>query len=208
MWHVVVPLKGSPDAKSRLALPQAVRLGLVRAMAADTVAALAATPDVLKISILGRTPDLGLSDSAAADADVVVQPRGMSSLSQALVWFSAEQADPSVPLAVVVADLPALRPQSMAQVLQLALRHRQATVDDVDERGTTVLTARDPVDLQPHFGDRSAAAHRRTGAVLLSAGVDVRSDVDTIEGLRRGQRLGLGPHTSALLAETQHDALD
>ncbi len=208
MWHVVVPLKGSPDAKSRLALPQAVRLGLVRAMAADTVAALAATPDVLKISILGRTPDLGLSDSAAADADVVVQPRGMSSLSQALVWFSAEQADPSVPLAVVVADLPALRPQSMAQVLQLALRHRQATVDDVDERGTTVLTARDPVDLQPHFGDRSAAAHRRTGAVLLSAGVDVRSDVDTIEGLRRGQRLGLGPHTSALLAETQHDALN
>jgi len=137
-----------------------------------------------------------------------VQPHGMSSLSQALMWFSSEQADPSVPLAVVVADLPALRPQSMAQVLQLALRHRQATVDDVDERGTTVLTARDPVDLQPHFGDRSAAAHRKTGAVLLSAGLDVRSDVDTVGGLRRAQRLGLGPHTAALLAETEHGALD
>ena len=39
-WHVVVPVKGGPDAKSRLLAPDGVdRLVLARALALDTVTA-------------------------------------------------------------------------------------------------------------------------------------------------------------------------
>ncbi len=203
MWHVVVPLKGSPDAKSRLAVSQTARLELVRAMAADTVAAVAASADIRTITILARTSDLGLPPAVTSAADVVVQPRRVSSLNDVLEWFSCELGGTSDPLAVVVADLPALRPRSMEQVLTAALTHPHAMVQDADERGTTVLTARDPALLHPQFGLQSADRHRRAGAVVLSADPHVRRDVDTIEDLREGRRLGLGPHTAAILADDE-----
>jgi 2-phospho-L-lactate guanylyltransferase len=206
MWHVVLPLKGSPDAKSRLELPRPQRLAVVRAMAADTLAAVSAAPGVVATTIVSRTPDLGLPTMTTSVAvDVVVQPGWAASLNEALTWFCAEVADPSTPLAVVVADLPALRPESVADVLRQALDHPSVLVDDAEGYGTTVLTARTPDLLQPRFGDRSAAAHRRAGAVLLTASRDARRDIDTMDDLRQGQEIGLGPHTAALIADAERN---
>ena len=77
MWHVVLPLKGTPDAKSRLDLPRSTRDRMVHAMAADTLEALLAAAEVQKVSILSRRRDLSLPSTSAAEAEVIVQPRGL-----------------------------------------------------------------------------------------------------------------------------------
>lgn len=201
MWHVVLPLKGTPDAKSRLDLPRSTRDRMVHAMAADTLEALLAAAEVQKVSILSRRRDLSLPSTSAAEAEVIVQPRGLGSLDQALAWFASTHTDGSSGLAVVVADLPALRPASMTAVLTSAAHHRVAMVTDTEGSGTTVLTAGNAAELPPHFGEASAAAHRAAGAVYVRGTPDVQCDVDTVLDLARARVLGLGQHTLALLGE-------
>jgi 2-phospho-L-lactate guanylyltransferase len=64
--------------------------------------------------------------------------------------------------------------------------------------------------LDPHFQGRSAARHRATGAVPLTAELlgepltDARHDVDTEVDLATAIGLGVGPHTVALI--DQHNA--
>lgn len=201
MWHVILPLKGTDDAKSRLDLPRPTRDRMVYAMAADTLDTLLATPDVLRVSVLSRHLDDRFALPFAPAAEVVIQPEGLRSLDQALTWFASTHTDDSSGVAVVVADLPALRAESMTSVLQHATRHRVAMVADAQGSGTTILTCKNPADLRPHFGAGSAAAHGAAGAVLVTGMPDAQCDVDTTEDLARASAIGLGPHTLELLSE-------
>ena len=169
-------------------------------MAADTLTALLATPEVLKVSVLSRRSEPLVPASLARAVDIVVQPERLSSLDQALAWFISKHTDGSTCLAVVVADLPALQPESMTHVLNDATRHRVAMVADAQGTGTTILTTRDPTQLRTHFGEGSAAVHRAAGAVAIFGAPDTRCDVDTADDLARAREIGLGAHTLALLA--------
>lgn len=201
MWHVVLPLKGTDDAKSRLALPRSARDRVAYAMAADTIDALLDTPDVGRVSVLSRTPGLRFDAPGASAVEVVIQPEAEWSLDRALRWFAMTHTDGSSGLAVVVADLPALRAESMAEVLRHAALHRVAMVSDARGSGTTILTSSDPAELRSHFGAGSAAAHRAAGAVQVPSTPDTECDVDTAEDLERAHVIGLGPHTLELLAD-------
>ena len=199
MWHVVLPFKGTDDAKSRLQLPPSTRSRLVDAMAADTLDAVLASSEVLRVSLLTRhlpAPHVG-----STGVDVVAQPEALSSLDQALTWFACSYADASSPLAIVMADLPALRTESVTAFLQTAALHPAAMVTDCDGSGTTMLTSRPAADVRPHFGMRSAAEHRAAGAVPVATAADAQRDVDTTHDLAHARALGLGPHTRELLAE-------
>lgn len=205
MWHVVLPLKGTADAKSRLKLPSSARDRLVGAMADDTLNAVMASTEVVTVSVLSRRSGRSIPSGSTSDVEVIIQPQRLRSLDQALTWFAANHADSRCGLAVVVADLPALQPASLTAVLQGAARHRLAMVADADESGTTILTAVDAAGLRPHFGEHSAAAHRVAGAVQVPGTPDTRRDVDTAHDLTLARHIGLGPRTREVLAELALD---
>ncbi|MCZ3387169.1 MAG: 2-phospho-L-lactate guanylyltransferase [Actinomycetia bacterium] len=201
MWQVVVPVKGWDTAKSRLELPPAARRHIVRAMTADTLAALANCSDVNTVSVLIRDRALIGSSVLRGVESVVVQPDPTASLNVALRRYLSTQVGQPTPLAVVVADLPALRAGSLFAVLRDAQQHHFAMVADREGTGTTVLTALLPSDLGPRFGDRSAVAHAKAGAALIASAPDVACDVDTVADLRYARLLGLGPQTASLLSD-------
>ncbi|MFN2518444.1 MAG: hypothetical protein ABR604_05260, partial [Jatrophihabitantaceae bacterium] len=107
---------------------------------------------------------------------------------------------PEAGVAALVADLPALRPQELATALGLAAQHPRAYVPDSHGIGTTMLTALPGQLLSPEFGPGSSARHA-VRAAALPAGAGLRTDVDTAADLQAALALGVGPATSAVLAE-------
>lgn len=208
-WWIVVPLKAGAEAKSRLAPDP--RLGgdpRLRAMFArtfftDTVVALRASPRVAGVvTVVGDRS--GIPAAEAAGTVVVVQPTGTAGdLNAALrAGIAAIHVDhPGVPVAIALGDLPALRSHSATVALDLAGRLGGTVfVADAEGSGTTLL-ARSGGAPEPRFGWGSAAAHRASGAVEISALVpaDLRLDVDTTADLDAAVRLGVGRATTDAL---------
>ncbi|MCI2239909.1 2-phospho-L-lactate guanylyltransferase [Paenibacillus sp. TRM 82003] len=197
-WRVVVPVKGGGDAKTRLALPPGPRLALATAMALDCVDA------ALRCAAVGRV--LCVSDdeavrAAAGELGARAVPAGGPGLARAVDAGLA--ALPTGPTAVLVADLPALRPEDLGAALAEAEHHRgPVLVADADGDGSVLVARRDGPP--PHrFGPGSAAAHRAAGARELTAPLPgLRRDVDTLDALRRAAALGVGPRTAAALGRT------
>ena len=201
-WTLVVPIKRLDQAKSRLALPSDARAALALAMALDTVDAVLGATSVARLVIVTseeqvRTaldgmprvqwlddPDAGLAGAIA---------RGQDHLS-----VSATGTGPS---AILLGDLPALRPAELDAGLAAARGHQRAMVPDAEGTGTTLLTAGRAQDLRPQFGHGSRAAHEAAGhRVLDQAGPGLRRDVDTAADLAQAIRLGVGRATADVLA--------
>ncbi|GAA2631793.1 2-phospho-L-lactate guanylyltransferase [Streptomyces axinellae] len=203
-WTLVVPLKPLERAKSRLAgaatgtsLPD-----LALAFAQDTVSAALACPAVRHVVVvtddaLAAGELTGLGARAVPDAPA-------AGLNAALTHGTrvVRSRDPSAAVAALNADLPALRPEELARVLNTAARFPRAFLPDAAEIGTTLLSALPPAPLSPAFGGPSRSRHRASGAVELdiSEVPGVRQDVDTPDDLRAALALGVGAFTSALLA--------
>jgi 2-phospho-L-lactate guanylyltransferase len=92
------------------------------------------------------------------------------------------------PVAVIPADLPALRSEELTEALaQCAAR---CFVPDAEGTGTVLLAAAD-APLDPRFGPGSAAAHELSGARRLAGQwPTLRRDVDTAADLATAQALG------------------
>jgi 2-phospho-L-lactate guanylyltransferase len=196
-WTVLVPAKALPAAKSRLtpvSPDPGVHHELVRAIRRDTAESAAAAPGVARVLLL--------LDTGTPDERTIVQSVG--GLNAAVTEAAAQAARqwPADGIAVLMGDLPALRPEELATALAAAAAHPRAFVADRHGTGTTMLTARPGTQLQPAFGTDSAARHARTGTAL-DAGPGLRHDVDTAEDLCAAAVIGLGPATSAALAETE-----
>ncbi len=203
-WTLVVPLKPLARAKSRLsaAAGDGLRPGLALAFAQDTVAAALASAAVRDVAVV--TDDaLARRELARLGARIVPDdPR--AGLNAALAHAAgAVRADrPASAVAALNADLPALRPEELARVLETAAEFPRAFLPDAADIGTTLLAAAPGVELRPLFGGNSRARHRDSGAAeLLPDAVDsVRRDVDTGEDLRAALALGVGPRTAAVAA--------
>ncbi|MCC3651494.1 MULTISPECIES: 2-phospho-L-lactate guanylyltransferase [Streptomyces] len=201
-WSLVIPLKPLAVAKSRLAdaAGEELRPGLALAFAQDTVAAAAAAPGVRDVVVV--TDDrLAGAELARLGARVLPDPPG-AGLNPALAHGAraVRARRPDAPVAVLNADLPALRPAELARVLSAAAAFPRSFLADAVGTGTTFLSASPGVELAPAFGGPSRNRHRRSGAVEITVtGVDsVRRDVDTGEDLRAALRLGVGIRTAAL----------
>lgn len=106
------------------------------------------------------------------------------------------------PVLVVLADQPALTSDAINDVIQQAATlATQSMVADAHGIGTTMLFAPSADVLTPLFGQRSRAAHREHGVTELNAGPRARRDVDDDVDLWDAVRLGVGPHTAAVLAQ-------
>jgi 2-phospho-L-lactate guanylyltransferase len=189
-WTVVVPLKGGTAAKSRLGGTPA----LAQAIAMDCLVAVLAAQQVSGVLVV--TADPGLAERCrAAGAGVVQQSVPEGGLSSAIT--DGVRAAPEAPCAVLLGDLPALRPGDLDQALLAASQALDATgapmaaVPDAEGSGTVLLAAAGPAGLAHRFGPGSAARHRAAGAVMLELDLPrLRQDVDTRADLDAALALG------------------
>jgi 2-phospho-L-lactate/phosphoenolpyruvate guanylyltransferase len=197
-WTVLLPAKSLPGAKSRLTGATgdaAAHRELVLAIRADTIAAARAAEGVSRLVLVVDTA------AAARQAPLAfVQTR--PGLNAALAEAAADAATrwPAHGVAALVGDLPALLPDDLAAALAQASASGRAFVPDAAGTGTTLLTALPGRPLEPAFGAGSAARHG-AGAAVIAAGASLRHDVDTADDLAAAARLGLGPATTAVLAQ-------
>jgi 2-phospho-L-lactate guanylyltransferase len=204
-WTVILPLKGGPAAKSRLGAPAA----LATAIALDCLDAVLATDQVDAVVVVTPDPRLA-AEAVAAGARVQAESAPGAGLSAAV--SDGLQAVLGR-CAVLLGDLPALRPDDLATALHRAGdllgpdgrahdRPSMVFVPDAEGTGTVLLTALSPAAMRPSFGPGSAAAHRAAGAVRLELDLPrLRRDVDTPADLRTAVEFGVGRRTRAVLAE-------
>ncbi|MEV6275750.1 2-phospho-L-lactate guanylyltransferase [Nocardia sp. NPDC051832] len=204
--HAVIAVKNLDLAKSRLAdrLRPEHRARLVLAMLADTVTAAVAVPRIGSVTVV--TPDPTVAALAPGLGAVVhPEPRSAADLNSALADAAAAlraQHGP-VELLALQADLPALCPEELADMLATAPAGKRSVVIDHAGTGTAALFVGDgTLTLDPRFGPNSAQAHRAAGAVDLAGDwPGLRLDVDTAADLDAAVALGAGPATRALLRE-------
>jgi 2-phospho-L-lactate/phosphoenolpyruvate guanylyltransferase len=117
-WTVIVPIKSLASAKQRLrgAVPDHRHEELVLAMAQDTVAAALASPGVATVLVVSSDPVIGATMSDLC-AKWIREPGG-DGLNAAVAHSAVVAGGP--PVAVIPADLPALRPVDLAEALRAA----------------------------------------------------------------------------------------
>jgi 2-phospho-L-lactate guanylyltransferase len=194
LWTVVIPAKALPDAKSRLLPATADATAherLVEAIRADTMSAARSAPGVARVLVV--------ADRAGVEHALVQRRPGLNA-ALAEAADHAARTWPEDGVAALVGDLPALRPDDLADALAAATHHPRSFVRDVRGTGTTLLAALPATPLEPEFGPGSAARHASKAAELAAAPA-LRQDVDTAEDLRLAVALGLGPATAAALAK-------
>ena len=165
-WSLVVPVKVLARAKSRLAtLAGPDRPALALAMAADTVAAALACPEVGQGDRGHRRPAgprpcwLAWARSSCRNGPGAGSTRRCGTGPAAPAPAGRGPAS-----AALAADLPALRPAELGGALRAAARWPQAFVADAAGSGTTLYAARPgtriPAAVRPRFG-RAAPGGRR-----------------------------------------------
>lgn len=211
-WRLVVPVKGGPTAKSRLAVPGVDRLLLAQAFALDTLEAACAC--VGRGRVYAVTPSGSIAaQTQALGARLVKDPgEGLDAaiaagLDAALRGSAGEEGSKGangrdLGVGVLLGDLPALTPGELATALGAAAAYARAFVPDHVGTGTVLLTARAGVPVQPLFGPGSAARHERSGATRLELDLPrLRTDVDDLASLRIAAGLGLGARARVHVAD-------
>ncbi|QKJ20751.1 2-phospho-L-lactate guanylyltransferase [Microbacterium hominis] len=218
-WAVVVPVKDPARGKSRLSVDGVDRATLARAIALDTVAAVAVCDEVARVIVVtddaalpahaGDIPGVRWVDEtfarerAAADAvagrpGAGIAPAGLDGA----IALGIATAGEGMPRAALLGDLPALRADDLGAALRAAASRDRAVVADGEGTGSTLVTAAPGVAWRSSFGDGSFARHVALGCTALAVEPDstLRRDVDTAAQLRAALALGVGPRTAALLA--------
>ena len=199
-WVVVVPVKELRVAKTRLGLPDEARMDLALAMACDVVAAAVACGAVAGVLVV--TNDLRAAAAVEPLGARVVADVADAGLNPALADGARYAASlwPRAGVASVSSDLPCLRPAELAAALDAATAYDRAVLADASGGGTTLLTARPGVVLEPRYGVSSRHAHVTAGVVPLPAGAwpSLERDVDTPADLAAALALGVGPATARL----------
>ncbi|ROP43787.1 2-phospho-L-lactate guanylyltransferase [Pseudokineococcus lusitanus] len=219
-WHVVLPVKGGADAKSRLGGEPVARRALALAMAVDCLEAVTRTPGVAGTLVV--TDDDAAARAARDLGARVVRPGpvppGRRALDAAVAdglcaaaALAADGEDATTGVAVLLADLPALRPEDLAVALRAAADALDdgaaaVLVPDAAGTGTCLQAARRAADVPVAYGTGSAARHERAGARRLALDVPrLRRDVDVADDLRAARVLGVGRRTAAALDGAAHD---
>lgn len=203
-WQVLVPVKGTTQAKARLGdAVGAHRRRLALAFARDTVAAATSCDLVAEVTV--TTGDPAAAATFEGTGVHIFDDRAADGLNAAisLAAYDESRLHGADRIAVLLGDLPALTPTALGRALMLAESHDASFVPDDKGSGTTLLCARGAGLLRPHFGVKSALAHEAVGAVKLSDSglTSLRHDVDDVDDLLLALRLGVGPHTRDVLTD-------
>lgn len=197
---MIVPMKDTRLAKSRLGGAPGERRQLAIVMARDTLCAAVNASCVEGVLVIcDREVDV---ESFALPGVTVVVRAGLS-LNEAVIAGAAYvRADrPTSNLAVLPGDLPYLRSSELESALGQAAGFTATCVGDRTGRGTTLTTVRAGTDLNPVYGVDSLARHRETGAfeIAIPAWSGLRRDVDLPEDLTVTH--GLSPRTRHVMKQ-------
>lgn len=201
-WRFVVPVKGGAEAKTRLRLETCtsptLHAALADAFARDTVAAVrAGMPDSPVVVV---TADAHVAAWAGEDGCHVVTDPGQGLNAAVHAGLRTAWTDPSVGVAVLLGDHPALTADEVRALVRAGTAYRSCFVADAEGTGTAALLLRPGAPEAIHFGPGSARAHEAAGHHRLTVQAPgLRQDVDDAQGLQRATALGLGSHTQALL---------
>ena len=181
-WVVVVPVKGTAQAKSRFGSGDHSTLAL--AMAVDTVTAAMAAESVAGVLVVTTAEASGIFDDLGAFV-IVEETAGLTSAIDLGVATAIELGEPWRGIAVLLGDLPALTPGELGAALAAAQSYPRAMVSDAAGDGTVLITASSGSFHSPRFGPGSSSAHRAEGYMPLevSASSGLRNDVDSASGL-------------------------
>ena len=193
-WHALVPAKAMHTAKSRLNRDE-----LVAAFLIDTVTALIGSPRVACVSVITSDREL---EALARDlgAQTVLEPTPSGLLNALELGMRTIQ--PSMGTLIALGDLPCLTPADVNAFLESADLYDSSFACDSEGTGSTMWARRPGSTALPHFGVRSRAAHRESGAVEIPGSPSAHRDVDTPTALWDAIRIGLGPATMRALGET------
>ncbi|CAN7499074.1 2-phospho-L-lactate guanylyltransferase [Knoellia sp. LjRoot47] len=197
-WHVVVPVKGGPTAKSRLrhSLDDGA---VVAAVAHDTLDVAAQVVGPGCVVVVTSEPVETAYARAAGHVTVPDPATGLDGACAAGV--AAAHATGATRVAVLLGDHPALTPRELAATLRAGEAHPTFFVADADGTGTALVGSTTGEIPALAFGPGSAGRHRDLGHVPL--GLDapgLRHDVDDEDSLRWAMdHLALGPRTRAAL---------
>lgn len=193
-WTLVVPVRGTAGAKSRLGATGEQAL----ALALDTVAVAAAVARVVVVTDAAAASAFAVLGATSPWAVTVVPDpgRGLDAAVAAGVATCPEE-----PAAVLQGDLPGLTPGELRAALAAAAGHPRAVLPDAEGTGTVLLTALRGGDHRPRFGPDSLVRHRAVGYTVLELpGLPgLRRDVDTPADLA-SLGSGIGPRTAAAFA--------
>ena len=196
-YAVLVPVKPPAVGKSRL-LGVEDRRALAEAFALDTVSACLAAASISRVLVI--TDDAGFSAHLSALGAAAIPDGVADDLNGTLGQAAAEARRrwPDLTPVALCADLPALRPADLDEVLGRTTGAHPWFVPDAAGVGTTLYTAAYD-EFDPRFGPGSRAAHRLAGAHEIDdAPSSVRRDVDDLADLRDAILIGVGPRTAAL----------
>jgi 2-phospho-L-lactate guanylyltransferase len=210
-WTVVIPVKAATRSKTRLAphIGDEARAALAAAFAADTIAAASAAAAVHRVLVVGEDAELAAGAEFVDERAMVGKGRGLT--RSIALGIARARAGGSVDVAVLLGDLPSLRPEDLDAALALAAEHPLAFVADADGTGSTFAAGRAGEPFAPRFGPHSAREHRRAGFEPIEAAPRLRRDVDTLAALEDAIALGTGPNTAhvvALLADARKPGAD
>lgn len=198
-WRLVVPVKCQWTAKSRLHPPAGVaRADLAHAIALDTISAAVASVPPSQLVVV--TSDEHTATFVRDQGGVVLPDPddGLNSAIRAGIGNIQRVLGPG-PVAVLLGDIPTLRPQDLAVALSACAGHPRALVPDAAGTGTVLLTSWSPWDLDPRFGPGSAREHSRDCVRLDLDLPALRTDVDDDQALRLAITIGVGRHTAEVL---------
>jgi 2-phospho-L-lactate guanylyltransferase len=204
-WRLVVPVKGGRRAKSRLHPPPGVaRVDLALALATDALDACVAGMPPGHVLVVSSDPQVAAM-ATARGVRVVADPGGGLDAAARAGRGAALLDDPEAGVAVLLGDLPALRPQDLTTALGAAAAYDLAVVPDAQGTGTVLLTAGPGGELRPAFGPGSAARHEAAGHHRLDLDLPrLRTDVDEDRDLAAALLLGVGPSTRDVLQAGRH----
>ncbi len=204
-WVIVVPVKGTPDAKSRFGPGD--HAALASAIARDTVEAALAATGVSDVIVVTSAEASASFDGTRALVLTEEEPAGLTFAVALGIKAALETGVPGRGVAVMLGDLPALLPTELAAALEAAGSVELAMVPDADGTGTTLITAAKGAAHAPAFGRDSNALHRAAGYVPLDIPVTsgLRTDVDTLAALRALEGR-LGPRTASALGGSARSA--
>lgn len=197
-WWVILPMKDTRLAKSRMGGDPVERRQLAIVMARDTLCAVVNASYVEGVIVVCDR-DEDVESLALPGVTVVVRPGLL--LNEAILAGAelARSDDPARNLAALPGDLPYMRSTELEAALRRAAGFALTCMGDRTGHGTTLITARGGADLAPSYGVGSLARHRAAGAVEVGAPAwsGLRRDVDLPEDLAVTH--ALGPRTRSFI---------
>lgn len=178
MIAALVPAKALDQAKGRLAalLTEAERRQLALAMLEDVVKALQAVSEIETVTVISPDADV-LEAAGVLRAEAIEEPPSVRGLNQALAYgLSVMSSRNPDALLVVLADVPAVKPADIREVLAALPAGRGVVLAPSSAKGTSALALRPPDIIPFRFGEQSFQNHKREAAARNIDHAVVRND--------------------------------